>query len=85
MTVMVTGEPLMMFTEMALLIDFRTATNSAMAAKYLAQKDSSILALIGTSMQSEFQHLTFPCIFDSKEVCYYDTDLKEVRKTHSIY
>ncbi len=42
-----TGEPLM-FSEMTLLTAFRTAANSALAAKYLAKKDSKILTLIGT-------------------------------------
>ncbi len=74
-----TGEPLM-FSEMTLLTAFRTAANSAMAAKHLAKKDSSILTLIGTGAQSEFQYLAFSYIFDLKEVRYYDTDPKAMEK-----
>jgi len=74
-----TGEPLM-FSEMTLLTAFRTAANSALAAKYLAKKDSSVLALIGTGAQSEFQYLAFSYIFDLQEVRYYDTDPKAMQK-----
>jgi ornithine cyclodeaminase len=74
-----TGEPLM-FTEMTLLTAFRTAANSAMAAKYLAKKDSKVLSLIGTGAQSEFQYLAFSQIFDLEEVRYFDTDPKAMDK-----
>jgi len=74
-----TGEPLM-FTEMTLLTAFRTAANSAMAAKHLAKKDSKILTLIGTGSQSEFQYLAFSYIFDLEEVRYFDTDPKAMDK-----
>lgn len=74
-----TGEPLM-FTEMTLLTAFRTAANSAMAAKHLAKKDSKILALIGTGAQSEFQYLAFSNVFNLEEVRYYDTDPKAMEK-----
>jgi len=74
-----TGEPLM-FTEMTLLTAFRTAANSAMAAKYLAKKDSKILTLIGTGAQSEFQYLAFSHIFELEEIRYYDTDPKAMEK-----
>ena len=53
-----TGEPLL-FSEMTLLTAFRTAATSALAAKYLAKKDSKVLALIGNGAQSEFQYLVF--------------------------
>ena len=74
-----TGEPLM-FTEMTLLTAFRTAANSAMAAKYLAKKDSKVLTLIGTGAQSEFQYLSFNEIFDLEEIRYFDTDPKAMDK-----
>ncbi|NQY94783.1 MAG: ornithine cyclodeaminase [Campylobacteraceae bacterium] len=74
-----TGEPLM-FTEMTLLTAFRTAANSAMAAKYLANKDSKVLTLIGTGSQSEFQYLAFSQIFDLEEIRYFDTDPKAMDK-----
>ena len=74
-----TGEPLM-FTEMTLLTAFRTAANSAMAAKYLAKKDSKVLTLIGTGAQSEFQYLAFSQIFELEEIRYFDTDSKAMDK-----
>jgi ornithine cyclodeaminase len=74
-----TGEPLM-FSEMTLLTAFRTAANSALAAKYLAKSDSRILTLIGTGAQSEFQYLAFSYIFDLQEIRYYDTDPKAMKK-----
>ena len=74
-----TGEPLM-FTEMTLLTALRTAANSALAAKYLAKKESSVLSLIGTGAQSEFQYLAFSYIFDLKEIRYFDTDSKAMEK-----
>ena len=74
-----TGEPLM-FTEMTLLTAFRTAANSAMAAKYLAKKDSKVLSLIGTGAQSEFQYLAFNEIFELEEIRYFDTDPKAMDK-----
>ncbi|MBL0687806.1 MAG: ornithine cyclodeaminase [Sulfurospirillum sp.] len=74
-----TGQPLM-FTEMTLLTALRTAANSAMAAKYLAKKDSSVLTFIGTGAQSEFQYLAFSYIFNLKEIRYYDIDSKAMKK-----
>ncbi len=74
-----TGEPLM-FCEMTLLTAFRTAATSALAAKYLAKKDSKVLCLIGTGAQSEFQYLAFSYIFDIKELRYYDIDSKAMEK-----
>ena len=74
-----TGEPLM-FCEMTLLTAFRTAAMSAMMAKYLAKKDSQVLALIGTGAQSEFQYLAFSCIFNLEEIRFYDTDKQAMEK-----
>jgi ornithine cyclodeaminase len=74
-----TGEPLM-FSEMTLLTAFRTAANSALAAKYLASKDSKILTLIGTGAQSEFQYLAYSYLFDLEEIRYFDTDPKAMDK-----
>lgn len=74
-----TGEPLM-FTEMTLLTALRTAANSAMAAKYLAKRDSKVLTLIGTGAQSEFQYLAFNEIFDLTEIRYFDIDSKAMDK-----
>ncbi len=79
LSVVETGEPLM-FTEMTILTALRTAANSVAAAKYLAKKDSSVLTLIGTGAQSEFQFLAFSYFFDLKEVRFYDVDPKAMEK-----
>jgi len=79
LSVVETGEPLM-FTEMTLLTALRTAATSALAAKYLAKKDSKILALIGNGAQSEFQYLVFSYLFDIQELRYYDVDEKAMDK-----
>lgn len=82
-----TGEPLM-FCEMTLLTAFRTAAISALAAKYLAKKDSKVLTLIGTGAQSEFQYLAFSYIFDIKELKFYDIDkyaMNKMEKNLSSY
>lgn len=74
-----TGEPLM-YSEMTLLTALRTAATSALAAKYLAKKDSHIFSFIGTGAQSEFQFLALSYIFDIKELRYYDIDEKAMIK-----
>ena len=74
-----TGEPLM-FTEMTLLTALRTAATSALAAKYLAKKDSKVIAFIGNGAQSEFQYLAFSQIFDIEEIRYFDVDIKAMQK-----
>ena len=74
-----TGEPVLI-SEMTLLTALRTAATSAMAAKYLARKDSQILCLIGTGAQSEFQTLAFNTLFNIKEIRYFDIDPKAMDK-----
>ncbi len=74
-----TGEPVLI-SEMTLLTALRTAATSAMAAKYLARKNSQILCLIGTGAQSEFQTLAFDTLFDIKEIRYFDVDPKAMDK-----
>ncbi len=74
-----TGEPLL-FSEMTLLTALRTAAISALAAKYLAAKNSTILAFIGTGAQSEFQYLAFSLVFNIKQLRFYDTDPKAMQK-----
>ncbi|NOX15199.1 MAG: ornithine cyclodeaminase [Epsilonproteobacteria bacterium] len=74
-----TGEPLLI-SEMTLLTALRTGATSAMAGKYLAKKNSSVLCLIGTGAQSEFQTLAFDTIFDIKEIRYFDIDSKTMNK-----
>lgn len=74
-----TGEPLLI-SEMTLLTALRTAATSALAAKYLASKNATILAFIGTGAQSEFQLLAFKELFDIKSLRYYDIDPKAMQK-----
>ncbi len=74
-----TGEPLLI-SEMTLLTALRTGATSAMAAKYLARKNSHILCLIGTGAQSEFQTLAFDTLFNIKEIRYFDIDSKAMDK-----
>lgn len=53
-----TGYPLLL-SEMTICTALRTAATSAMAARWLARPDASVMALIGLGAQSEFQALAF--------------------------
>ncbi|WP_415234109.1 ornithine cyclodeaminase [Pseudorhodobacter sp.] len=68
-----TGYPILL-SEMTILTALRTAATSAMAAKWLAPKDSRVMALIGNGAQAEFQALAFKAICGIKEVRFYDID-----------
>ncbi len=68
-----TGYPLML-SEMTLLTALRTAATSAMAAKWLAPADPSVMAMIGNGAQAEFQALGFKAICGIREVRLYDID-----------
>ena len=68
-----TGYPILL-TEMTLLTALRTAATSAMAAKYLAPKGSSTMAMIGNGAQSEFQSLAMKAIVGVDTVRLYDRD-----------
>jgi ornithine cyclodeaminase len=68
-----TGYPLLL-SEMTILTALRTAATSAMAAKHLAPKGSTTMALIGNGAQAEFQALAFRAICGIKEVRLYDID-----------
>jgi ornithine cyclodeaminase len=74
-----TGYPLMI-SEMTLLTAFRTAATGVLAAKYLANKDSKTLAIIGTGAQSEFQVLAFASFFPIEEVRFFDIDPQAMGK-----
>ena len=65
------GYPLLL-SEMTLLTALRTAATAALAAKYLARKDSKTLAIIGCGAQSEFQVLAHHLGFTLEEVHYFD-------------
>jgi ornithine cyclodeaminase len=68
-----TGYPLLL-SEMTILTALRTAATSAMAAKWLAPKGSTTMALIGNGAQAEFQALAFRAICGIDEVRLYDID-----------
>ncbi|MCR6711739.1 MAG: ornithine cyclodeaminase [Demequina sp.] len=68
-----TGYPLLI-SEMTMLTALRTAATSAMAAKYLARRDATRMALIGTGSQSEFQALGFRALLGINDLSLWDTD-----------
>ena len=74
-----TGYPLLL-SEMTILTALRTAATSAMAAKWLAPKDSRVMALIGNGAQAEFQALAFRAVCGVEEVRLYDIDPAATRK-----
>ena len=75
-----TGYPVLL-TEMTVLTALRTAATSAVATKYLARKDSKVLALIGNGAQSEFQALALKKICGIDTVRLYDIDPAATEKT----
>ena len=68
-----TGYPVLL-SEMTILTALRTAATSAMAAKWLAPKGATTMALIGNGAQSEFQALAFKAICGLTEMRLYDID-----------
>ena len=68
-----TGYPVLL-SEMTLLTALRTAATSAMAAKFLAPKDATTMAMIGNGAQSEFQSLAMQAICGITHVQLYDID-----------
>lgn len=74
-----TGYPVLL-TEMTILTALRTAATSAMVAKYLAPKGSTIMAMIGNGAQSEFQSLAMKAICGVETIRLYDKDLAASEK-----
>lgn len=68
-----TGYPVLL-TEMTLLTALRTAATSALAARVLAPKGSTTMAMIGNGAQSEFQSLAMHAIAGIEEIRLYDID-----------
>jgi ornithine cyclodeaminase len=68
-----TGYPILL-TEMTILTALRTAAMSALAAKHLAPKGATTMAMIGNGAQSEFQALAFKSICGINAVRLYDID-----------
>lgn len=63
-----------LLSEMTVLTALRTAATSAMAAKHLAPKGATTMAMIGNGAQSEFQCLAFKAICGIDTVRLYDID-----------
>ncbi|MGR3814716.1 MAG: ornithine cyclodeaminase [Cognatishimia activa] len=74
-----TGYPVLL-TEMTLLTALRTAATSAMAAKLLAPKGATTMAMIGNGAQSEFQCMAMQAILGINTVKLYDIDPKATAK-----
>ncbi len=68
-----TGYPLLL-SEMTLLTALRTAATSAVAAKHLAPKGATTMAMIGNGAQSEFQATAFRALCGIEHVRLYDSD-----------
>ncbi|PWG18073.1 ornithine cyclodeaminase [Salibaculum griseiflavum] len=68
-----TGYPVLL-TEMTLLTALRTAAMSALAAKHLAPKGATTMAMIGNGAQSEFQCRAFQAICGIDTVRLWDKD-----------
>ncbi len=67
------GYPLLL-SEMTMLTALRTAATSAVAAKHLAPKGASTMAIIGNGAQAEFQALAFKALLGIKRLRLYDID-----------
>jgi ornithine cyclodeaminase len=68
-----TGYPLFL-SEMTITTALRTAATSALAAKYLARRDSRTMAMIGLGAQSEFQALAFRALLGVSTLRVFDID-----------
>ena len=68
-----TGYPVLL-SEMTILTALRTAAMSAVAAKFLAPKGSTSMAIIGNGAQSEFQALAFKAVCGVTDIRLYDID-----------
>jgi len=68
-----TGYPLLL-SEMTMLTALRTAATSAVAAKHLAPKGATTMAMIGNGAQSEFQAVAFRALCGIEQVRLYDID-----------
>lgn len=73
------GYPVLL-SEMTILTALRTAAMSALAASYLAPKNSETMAIIGNGAQCEFQSLAFKAICGIKTVRLFDIDQKATKK-----
>jgi ornithine cyclodeaminase len=68
-----TGYPLLL-SELTVTTALRTAAMSALAAKWLARKNNSVMALIGNGAQSEFQAIAFHRMLGIRVLHLFDVD-----------
>jgi ornithine cyclodeaminase len=73
------GYPVLL-SEMTILTALRTASMSALAAKYLAPAGSSCMALIGNGAQAEFQAVAFKALLGVDRLRLYDIDRTATQK-----
>ncbi len=73
------GYPVLL-SEMTLLTAMRTAATSAMAARHLAPKGATTMAMIGNGAQSEFQTLAMKTVVGIDTVRLYDIDAAATQK-----
>lgn len=73
------GYPLMI-SEMTLLTAFRTAATTALFSQYLARKNSTVMAMIGSGAQAEFQAQAMKAVCGITAVQYYDVDPAAMKK-----
>jgi len=74
-----TGYPILL-SEMTVLTALRTAATSAVAAKNLAPKAASTMAMIGNGAQCEFQAIAFKELLSVKELRLFDIDPAATKK-----
>ncbi len=74
-----TGYPLFL-SEMTIATALRTAATSALAARYLARRDASTMAIIGLGAQSEFQAVAFQTLLGVSRLRVYDIEPAATRK-----
>jgi ornithine cyclodeaminase len=74
-----TGMP-ELISELTLTTALRTAGTSVMAARVLARKNSTSMAIIGNGAQSEFQALAFHYLLGIKELRLFDVDVAATDK-----
>ncbi len=73
------GYPILL-SEMTVLTALRTAATSAVAAKHLAPKNATTMAMIGNGAQCEFQALAMQEIVGIETVRLYDIDASATKK-----
>lgn len=74
-----TGYPILL-SELTFTTALRTAAMSALAARYMARRDSRVMAMIGNGAQSEFQIIAFHHMLGVREVRLYDVDPQATAK-----